>query len=384
MSQPKRQPNISGAASPVDATEQNREPHARPDTRSDGITFSVSSPVLSELLARARTLLAAHAHPHQTQRGQTLSANSVMLTWLAPRELGASELPWTREEADWYLSVFVHRAPSTDPLSPVAPGSLLFPYTYAARARYWDAGWSYLYALVCSIRDHGFSLARACETYDYFLRFFTTLAGSIHLQTVLGLLALYPPHVLKTFLANPELALDYARSWRRDILADAIDDLRDNPHSRRAVVSAFSYPHLEGSLQPQMGKPPYQMFQLLPDDEDMPLSSVHEHRSLDIVGGAQLDLLHDLAWLTEASDTLHRPIGDISVFAHNLHEYRDQPGASPDTPRHDTAYPRIEAWLRHVTDGYRTDEDAPAALIKQPSYAANIRRIYALWSAAAQ
>src|SRR5262249_17912363 len=155
------------------------------------------------------------------------------------------------------------------------------------------------------------------------------LAEELHLQTVLSLLALYPPALLGHYHDHPELVLGMARAWRRDTLASAIADLAENSYSRRAVVGPLGYPQLEEELKPQMGKPRYHLFQPLPDDAAEPLRSIHEHRSLDIVGGAQLDFHHDLAWLREASGRLRRPVGDITIVAHNLHEYQEKREAEP-------------------------------------------------------
>lgn len=343
-----------------------------------GFAFTCASHSLADLLARARQLLAEQADDHATQRGPTRSINNVLLTWQAPQTLDESGLKWTLEEAQWYLRTFVEKRAENDPLTPAAPGKLLFAYTYAARSRFWDAGWAHFSVLGAAMREQGITLARMYEERRYFTEVVTLLGEQLHLQTVLSLLALYPPALLAHYVEHPDLAQAMANTWRCDTLESAINDLASNPHSRRAVVPSLCYPHLEDKLSPQMGKPPYQLFQLLPGDVDTPLSSIHEHRSLDVVGGAQLDLLHDLAWLTEASQTLHRPVGDISVVAHNLHEYHDAPQAHGGEQAHSGA--EIERWLCSVTDGYPAGSGVAQRLLMQPAYAANAERIYHLYS----
>ena len=341
-----------------------------------GFAFSCASHSLAALLTQARQMLAEHADEHITQRGQTRSANNVLLTWQAPQVIDAPGLQWTAEEAQWYLHTFVEKHLGTDPLTPASAGALLFPYTYAARARFWDAGWAHLCALVSAMREQEIMLARMYQSQQYFSEVVALLGEQLHLQTVLSLLALYPPAILSHYIERPDLAQAMAQAWRSDSLQSAIDDLASNAHSRRAVVSSWCYPHLEDKLSPQMSKPPYQLFQLLPADAAAPLCSIHEHRSLDVVGGAQLDFLHDFAWLTQASRTLGRPLGDISIVAHNLHEYHSlvqAPGSehSPNTSA-------IAQWLCSVTDGYPAGQGVPQMLLTQPAYAANVERIYHL------
>jgi hypothetical protein len=128
-----------------------------------------------------------------------------------------------------------------------------------------------------------------------------------------------------------------------------------------------------------MSKPPYQLFQLLPADADAPLGSIHEHRSLDVVAGAQLDFLHDLRWLSEASHALQRPTGDISIVAHNLHEYQSLLPAEMGRQQENTT--EIEQWLCSVTDGYPSGQGIPPLLLQQPAYATNAERIYHLRAA---
>src|SRR5258706_49193 len=342
-------------------------------------TFSLASHSLADLLAEARHLTRARGQRHATQRGATYSANRVALTWLAPQSTGEAGLPWQQDDVRWYLEMFVAKHELNDPLWQPPAGSLLFPYTYAARARFWDAGWAQLQRLLEGITALDFSLAQAARSSTYFTEMVVRLADIFHLQTVLSLMSLYPPALLAHYLAHPEVARSQAATWRRDLLAGAIADIAALPQSRRAVVGPLTYPHVENQLQPQMALPPYQLFQLLPADPAAPLSSIHEHRSLDVVGGAQLDFAHDLAWLGEAVRQVGRSAGDITIVAHNLHEYEDfapveEPSAAP-------VESEIERWLCRVTDGYRSAAGVPALLLRQPAYASNAERIAMQWSA---
>jgi hypothetical protein len=326
---------------------------------------SLAAPDLADLLAQARALLADRAAAHATQRGATQSLNRVALTWQAPHLADSARLPWSQADVDWYLNTFVEKHAATDPLTPPALDALLFPYTYAARARFWDDGWAHLAVLVDALADLQLPLGAAAASLDAFTDLVASLGERLHVQTALSLLALYPPPLLARWLGAPDLAHEVARQWRTDHLALARDDIGAQPHSRRAIVGPLGYPHLERQLVPQMGKPPYQLLQFLPDDATAPLSTVHEHRSLDAIGGAQLDFAHDLLWLREACAALGRTPGDITIVAHNLHAYTHAP---PDET--------IEHWLCRVTDGYRRGQGMPASLLAQPLYAANLQRIW--------
>lgn len=356
-------------------------------TTAGGFLFDIGSPNLSDLLEEARARLAGAAQQHSTQRGATQAVNKVALTWQAPHALGAGQLPWSAaatswyltaftelnstEETGWYLTQFVDKRPENDPAQLPQANELLFPYTYAARTRFWDGGWGYLTTLLRALREVPVTLTTAQADRSSFLDLVAQLGEFVHVQTVLSLFALYPPPALAPYRKNPRLALSNAANWRTDQFEQAIADIGANPHSRRAVVGPLNYPHLERQLVPQMGKPPYQLFQFLPGAATAPLSTIHEHRSLDLVGGAQLDFMHDLRWLGEACHALNRAPGDITIVAHNLHEYAAPPVGET-----------IEQWLCRVTDGYRSGQGIPRQLLAQPNYAANARRIWEQWQPA--
>jgi len=336
--------------------------------------LSLASSSLAELLAQARKALLAYGARHETQRGATRSLNGVALTWTDPERDTTDGLEWTSDEIAWYLRVFVEKRPENDPARLAKDGALVFPYTYAARSRYWDGGWGYLTALLAALQTEGVTLEGMRVSRAMFEEALATLGERLHLQTILSLLALYPPSLLAHWQEHPDLLTGTLGQWRRDILADAIADIAATPASRRAVVSALTYPHLEDQLQPRMGMPPYQLFQFLPGEGDIPLNSIHVHRSLDVDGGAPLDFYHDLAWLREAGERTGRPVGQITVVAHNLHTYERPAAPDADTPKE-----TIEQWLCRVTDGYHTGRATPYKLLKRDDYRANVERVWTRW-----
>ncbi|HEX3272226.1 MAG TPA: thymidylate synthase [Ktedonobacterales bacterium] len=337
-------------------------------------TLSLAASSLAELLAQARAALLAHGMRHETQRGATRSLNGVTLTWTDPERDTIDGLEWTADEIAWYLRVFVEKRPENDPARPAQDGALVFPYTYAARSRYWDGGWGYLAALLEAITVEGLTLEGMRVSRALFEETLATLGERLHLQTVLSLLALYPPTLLAHWQTHPDLLAETLGHWRRDILADAIADIAAAPASRRAIVSSLTYPHLEDQLQPRMGMPPYQLFQFLPGEADGVINSIHVHRSLDVDGGAPLDFYHDLAWLRETAERTRRPVGQITVVAHNLHMYE-----RPKESGADTLKETIEQWLCRVTDGYQTGHGTPRELLTRADYRANVERVWARW-----
>lgn len=344
-----------------------------PTQRAKAPTAALASPSLEDLFTRARHALLHTGALHETPRGATRSLNGVVLTWQRPEADTTPLRQWSPDEIQWYLDVFVAKRAENDPARVAQPSALVFPYTYAARARFWDGGWGYLQALVTAMRAADLSPDDLANSRQRLLKALATLGERMHLQTILSFCALYPPAALRRWFEAPELVNDLARQWRRDLLQGALDDIAATPTSRRAVVSSLCYPQLEDQLTPRMGMPPYQLFQYLPGEVDSPISSIHVHRSLDLDGGAPLDFFHDLAWLREASAHTGRPVGDITVVAHNLHMYlrKTSGGETPGAPE------GVEAWLCRVTDGYRVGAGTPTRLLRQPAYQANVDHIWA-------
>jgi len=143
-----------------------------------GLAFALASPNLADLLSEARELLRQRGASHSTQRGRTWSANAIALTWQAPHLADGPALRWPRKDVQWYLRVFVNKTAATDPLREPVPGDLLFPYTYAARSRYWDGGWAYLCQLLTALRQSDVSLEDARRVADDFV-FLRTLPQSV-------------------------------------------------------------------------------------------------------------------------------------------------------------------------------------------------------------
>lgn len=339
------------------------------------MSYTLTSPSLKTLLEDARVLIEEKGVHHETQRGTTFSLNNVMLTWENPEEDTASYSYWDKEADDWYQEYFVAKRDANDPAALVEEGQPLYSYTYAHRSRFWDGGWGYVMSVIRALQNEGISKIPHDRTQ---LEEMLQRAGRhIHLQTILAVLFWMGREDMNRFLPHPEWAEAQLTRMRMDTLQNAIEEIQENSSSRRAVTVSFVYPAIDFALRPALSVPPYQFFQLLPADAvDAPIASSHVHRSLDVAGGAQLDFHHDLSWLREAAAITKRPVGDITVIAHNLHLYV---AGGESENAHLTAKTTIREWLDAVSDGYAAGSDAVDALCEKDVYKQNIARLFEAW-----
>ncbi len=123
--------------------------------------------------------------------------------------------------------------------------------------------------------------------------------------------------------------------WKKDQLADVIEQIKTNPDSRRHVVSAWNVSEID-----QMALPPcHMMFQFYVDKRGL---SLHFYqRSGDAFLGVPFNfasyalLLHIVADLTgyEAVEVVHT-IGDAHVYSNHFDQVREQLTRTPyDAPR---------------------------------------------------
>lgn len=338
------------------------------------MTYTLASKSLQELLERARTLIQEQGSMHETQRGRTYSLNNVMLTWEKPAEDATSYWYWDEEADEWYQKYFVERADVNDPAVLPAAGDPLYSYRYAHRSRFWDGGWGYVVAVLRALAKEG--VQELPESPAELKTVIARAAQHVHVQAVMAALLWVGRSHMHALLADPGRAEEMLGRMRMDTLQNAVEEIKANPGSRRAVTVSFVYPAIDFALKPAMSVPPYQFFQLLPADKpDAELASSHVHRSLDVAGGAQLDFHHDLAWLSEAAAATGRPVGDITVIAHNLHLYV----AGAESNGHLTEKTTIQEWLNAVVDGYPAGSPEARALLEKDVYTENIARLLKAW-----
>jgi hypothetical protein len=325
---------------------------------------------LRDLLTEAHDFVVKHGVQRESSRGRTYSIGALTLVWQNPSNAEINHWSWSRAEANFYQQIFVEGKPENRPERLGDSGDYLFPYTYAARSRFWDGGWGSVMAVLKATQKIGLLDSEILASEDTFKEYLLETGEFVHLQVLLSVWEWIGRSRMQVWLQYPATIEDYLRRSRIDQLQRIITEIGQNPASRRAVTTSFVYPDLDQRLQPLQGIPPYQFFQLLPGEKEEPLHSFHVHRSLDAGQGVQLDFLHDYYWLAEAAKKVNRPVGTITITAGDFHVYLPSEKAP--------AVDKIEKWLMDVTDGYQAGLGVPSQWLQKETYTQNAHRIYTL------
>lgn len=325
---------------------------------------------LKELLAEAHDYVVSHGVKRESSRGSTYSVKALTLVWENPSNSDENYWGWSRESADFYQQIFVEGKPENRPERLAEKGDYLFPYTYAARSRFWDGGWGSIQAVLRATQKLGGDTTAVTRNQKAFFEYLAAAGELVHLQVILAVWDWLGSQQLAAFLENPFQVDSFLTRSRIDQLKRIINEIDENPASRRAVTVSFVYPELDQRMKPLLGIPPYQFFQLLPGEAHEPLHSFHVHRSLDAGQGVLLDFMHDYYWLSEAATRVKRPLGTVTVTAGDFHVYLPSEGAP--------AVDRVEQWLMDVTDGYQAGLGTPQKLLQKEKYLQNAQRIYSL------
>lgn len=328
----------------------------------------IKGATLKELLAKAHDYVVNHGVKRESSRGSTFSVKALTLVWENPSNSDENYWGWPRESANFYQRIFVDGRPENRPERLAEKGDYLFPYTYAARSRFWDGGWGYIQAVVRATQKLSDDCKAITQNQDAFIDYLSRAGELVHLQVILAVWDWLGSQQMSAFLENPFQVDSFLARSRVDQLKRIINEISDNPTSRRAVTVSFVYPELDQRMKPLLGIPPYQFFQLLPGAAHEPLHSFHVHRSLDAGQGVLLDFMHDYYWLAEAAAKVNRPMGTITVTAGDFHVYLPSEAAP--------AVDRIAKWLMDVTDGYQAGIGIPAKLLQKEKYLHNAQRIY--------
>jgi hypothetical protein len=321
---------------------------------------------LPAVLEEARHYVLRCGRRRLSARGETFSVSGVRLSWQVPESF--HYWGWDREATEAYYQTFVEKRPQNAPERLAEKGELIFPYTYAARSRFWDGGWGAAQAVLEATRELRIPFDVLVGSETAFRRYLAQAGERVHLQVLLAVWAWLGAEGMKAWLQDTQPVQTLTGRTRVDQLERILREIEHDPASRRAVTASFVLPNLDQSLARLQSLPPYQFFQLLPGERDEPLNSFHVHRSLDASDGVQLDFYHDYRWLGEACRRLDRPMGTISVVAGDFHVYM---GAEGPLERGSLA-----DWLVKVTDGYRTGEGRAKELLGTPAYEASSREIF--------
>lgn len=332
----------------------------------------ITSRSLSALLKKTRQTLLSKGKVSKSQRGMTWSLNNVLLVWSSPSTDRKGYDFWPEKEDKWYQNNFVRKETAGLPEDPALKGEILFPYFYSHRSRYHDDGWGYLLGSVRAAKKIHIKKSEMIKDINSFKECLVSLSEYVHLQNLLSVLIWQGSGFFDYWFLNEKLLEETLTNTRFDTLERVVSEVRKNPLTRRAIIPSLMYT-TDYLLDPMMGVPPYQNFQLLPSKENTPLSSSHWHRSLDASGGAQLDFHHDFDWLKFACRKTKRKMGSISIFAGNLHLYAaTRKEARNKVMTNDNIQGRLKMW----TDGYSAGEGIPKVLVKNSHYIKNIRKAY--------
>ncbi len=323
---------------------------------------------LKNVLSEAYEYVVNQGTLRESSRGKTYSVDALTLVWQDPSNSEANHWSWSVDSARFYQRVFVDGRPENRPERLASLGDYLFPYTYAARSRFWDSGWGSVLAVIYATQDVINKVIDPLESEEAFIKYLSLAGELVHLQVVLAVWDWVGANRMITWQIDPSTIEDFMSRTRVDQLTRIISEIQQNPGSRRAVTASFVYPALDQRLTPLQGIPPYQFFQLLPGGKGEPIHSFHVHRSLDAGQGVQLDFLHDYYWLSEAAAALERPLGTITITAGDFHVYLP----SEEAP----AVDKIENWLMAVTDGYPSGLGIPTQLLQKDVYRQNVQRIF--------
>lgn len=308
-----------------------------------------------------------------TARGETYSLNNVLLTWEEPSDSPYPQCSWSQIETEYYQQLFVDKNPDNAPETSKIRGQVLFPYTYAARSRYWDGGWGYVVQVIGTLEAISANIEAALSQYSLFEEHLAEASEYVHLQTLLAVWDWLGIDQMREFRDNPKFLKNILARTRIDQLERIIDEIDQNCNSRRAITASFIYPSIDFRMNPLMSMPAYQNFQLLPSLSKMePLHSLHYHRSLDLKDGVLLDFYHDFQWLAFAAEKLSRPIGSITVMAGNLHIYTSKLSNSANNSEKSS----ILNWLMHVTDGYIAGSGTGQKLLETTPYKNNVHTVF--------
>lgn len=325
---------------------------------------------LKQLLTEAHEYVVQNGVLRESSRGKTYSIGALTLVWETPSNAEENHWSWPVEAARFYQQVFVEGDPRNRPERLAEKGDYLFPYTYAARSRFWDGGWGYILAVIRATQQITPDVSRIVSSEADFFKYLEEAGELVHLQVLLEVWDWLGRARMADFLNDPSRVEAFLRRSRIDQLQRIVAEIDRNPGSRRAVTASFVYPDLDQRVDPLMGIPPYQFFQLLPGEKGEALNSFHVHRSLDAGQGVQLDFLHDYYWLAEAAQKTGRPLGTVTITAGDFHVYLPSDKAP--------AVDRIENWLMSVTDGYQAGNGTPARLLQSEAYKQNVHRIFTL------
>lgn len=330
-------------------------------SKTTGFIFEGKTP--SDVLKDVQEAIQTHGTSIQTQRGVAKSIRGVTLIINDISNEKKNYPYWDKAEDDWYQANFVRKETTLAP-EEIKKGQDIYPYKYAWRSRYYDSGCGYIVGLLNVLKILKIKKLQL-STQDDLLKLITQSYQLIHPEIVLAVLSWKGIKLINFYLENPKIVSLEMKSQRRDTLESVIDEVKQSPNTRRAIMPSFTYEHIDHSGAAG-GVPVYQNYQLYVNfdkkGEPTGLTSLHLHRAIDALGGAQLDINHDKEWGLYASKKLKLPLEKIVIYVNDVWASFDQ------NMQHLSNKTDIRSWLFSVTDAYDPKIEDIAKRISSPVF----------------
>lgn len=314
-------------------------------SKTTGFIFEGKTP--TDVLSGVKEAIQTNGTTIQTQRGNAKSIRGVTLIINDITSEKKNYPYWDKAEDDWYQANFVRKDSTLAP-EEIKKGQDIYPYKYAWRSRYYDSGFGYVVGLLNVLKILKINKIKIL-TRDDILKLITQSYQLIHPEIVLAVLSWKGTKLINFYLENPKIVTLELQSQRRDTLESVIEEVKQSPNTRRAIMPSFTYEQIDHSGAAG-GVPVYQNYQLYVnfDKKGTPKSiiSYHLHRAIDAFGGAQLDINHDKEWGLYASKKLKLPLEKIVIYVNDVWASFDQ------NMQHLSMKTDIRSWLFSVTDAY--------------------------------
>lgn len=314
-------------------------------TKTTGFIFEGKTP--KDVLSQVWEAIQSHGIAIETQRGLAKSIRGATLIINDITNDKKNYPYWDKESDDWYQANFVRKESTLAP-EVIKTGQDIYPYKYAWRSRYYDAGFGYVVGFLNALKRIKKKELRIKDE-KQLIELLRQSYQLIHPEVVLAVLAWKGQKLLNFYLQNPKILDLELESQRRDTLESVIAEVKQSPNTRRAIMPAFTYEHIDHSGAAG-GVPVYQNYQLYANfnkkGEPVSISSYHLHRAIDAFGGAQLDINHDKEWGLYASKKLGLPLEKIVIYVNDVWASFDK------NMQHLSNKTDIRSWLFSVTDAY--------------------------------
>lgn len=326
--------------------------------------FKFSGSTTAQVLQSVWLTIQKKGHKYQSQRGPVKSLKGVLLVINDPLSEKANYPYWSKEEDNWYQDNFVRKETNSPP-EKILKGDI-YTYKYVWRSRFYDGGLGYVQGFINILKKIGIKKINFKNKAEL-INFLKSTYKLYHPESILAVISWKGIKLLNFYLANPQILALELKSHRTDTLMTIIEDLKQNPSSRRAIIPSFTYTHIDHSGTAG-GVPVYQNYQLYidfnPKGRAIGLSSFHLHRAMDAMGGTQLDITHDREWGQIASRELGLPLNKIFIYCNDiwyqLPEDKTNKNLSQKT--------NIRDWLFAVTDSYDPQAEDIEKRLSSPNY----------------